>query len=205
SRSMAFGDPPKFDLARRLVAALAYIALADLDRSAVLAYAGGPVAEFPLCRGKDRILALLRWLEGLETTGADTDLARVVGDFVRRPQRRGLAVVVSDLFDPQGYRRGIDLLRHHRYEPHVIQVFDPAEADPKLLGDLEMQDVEDGSLRKVTVTEKSLREYRRLFDAFQAELTRYCNTYGLTCTRATTDVPFDEWVLRMMRMTGVVQ
>ena len=32
SRSMAVGEPAKFDLARHLVAALAYIALADLDR-----------------------------------------------------------------------------------------------------------------------------------------------------------------------------
>src|SRR5881398_2425430 len=37
SRSMAFGDPPKFDFARRVAAALAYIALADLDRVALVA------------------------------------------------------------------------------------------------------------------------------------------------------------------------
>ena len=55
SRSMAFGSPPKFDLARQIVAALAYIALSDLDRVAVIAFADGIVADFPLTRGKDRI------------------------------------------------------------------------------------------------------------------------------------------------------
>src|SRR5579862_510325 len=39
SRSMAFGDPPKFDFARRVSAALAYIGLADLDRISVTAFA----------------------------------------------------------------------------------------------------------------------------------------------------------------------
>ncbi len=38
SRSMGFGDPPKFDFARQVTAALAYIALADLDRMAVVAF-----------------------------------------------------------------------------------------------------------------------------------------------------------------------
>src|SRR5262245_52640501 len=38
SRSMGFGDPVKFDLARQVLAALAYIALADLDRISVSAF-----------------------------------------------------------------------------------------------------------------------------------------------------------------------
>src|SRR4051795_848463 len=76
SKSMAFGTPAKFDLARQLAAALAYIALADLDRVAVVAFAGEVVANFPLTRGKARILSLLKFLEGLTTQGARTDLAR---------------------------------------------------------------------------------------------------------------------------------
>jgi uncharacterized protein (DUF58 family) len=205
SRSMAFGAPPKFDLARRLAAALAYIALADLDRVAVVAFADGAVAELPLTRGKSRILGLLKFLDGLAADGARTDLAKLVAAFVGRTQRRGLAVVVSDLFDPDGFGRGLDLLRHHRYEPHVVQVFDRREADPDLLGDLELYDVETGSVRKVTVTEKNLRQYRRIFATFQESLARYCSTHGLSCTRATTDVPFDQWVLRMMRAAGAVR
>src|SRR5262249_61931773 len=58
SRSMGFGAPVKFDLARRLAAALGYIALADLDRVAILGFAGGLVGEFPLTRGQARILSL---------------------------------------------------------------------------------------------------------------------------------------------------
>src|SRR6267142_5963370 len=65
SRSMAFGDPPKFDFARQVAAALAYIALADLDRIAVVAFANDILADFPLTRGKGRILSLLKFLEGL--------------------------------------------------------------------------------------------------------------------------------------------
>src|SRR5947209_13566699 len=71
SRSMAFGDPPKFDFARQVAAALAYIALADLDRVAVTAFADDVLADLPLTRGKGRILALLKFLEGLVPSGDD--------------------------------------------------------------------------------------------------------------------------------------
>jgi uncharacterized protein (DUF58 family) len=204
SRSMAFGDPPKFDYARQVAAALGYIALADLDRVAVVAFAGDIVADFPLTRGKARILGLLKFLEGIETQGSMTDLGRMARNFVHRGQRRGLAVVISDLFDPNGFERGLDLLRHHRYEPHLVQVFDRREAEPNLKGDVELLDVETGTIQKVTITERNLRQYRKIFTDYIESVTRYCNTYGIGGTRSSTEVPFDELLLRMMRAAGAL-
>jgi uncharacterized protein (DUF58 family) len=205
SRSMGFGKPAKFDFARQVAAALAYIALADLDRVAVIAFAADIVADFPLTRGKARILSLLKFLENLEPQGALTDLGRVATGFVHRGQRRGLAVVISDLYDPAGFERGLDIVRHRRYEPHVIQIFDRKEAEPDLLGDIELFDVETESAQKVTVTERNLRQYRKIFDDFQQAVHRYCRTYGLDCTRTSTEIPFDELILRMMRTAGAVR
>ncbi len=204
SRSMAFGDPPKFDYARQVAAALGYIALADLDRVAVVAFAGDIVADFPLTRGKGRILTMLKFLEGLPPQGSVTDLSRVVKNFVHRGQRRGLAIVLSDLFDPKGYQGGLDLLRHHRYEPHVVQICDPSEADPAIKGDVELLDVESDAIRKVTITERNLRQYRRIFAEFLESVRNYCNTYGIGGTLASTAIPFDELLLRMMRAAGAL-
>jgi uncharacterized protein (DUF58 family) len=204
SRSMAYGDPVKFDYARQVAAALGYIALADLDRVAVIAFAGDIVADFPLTRGKARILSLLKFLEGLQAQGTDTDLSRVARNFVHRGQRRGLAVVISDLFDPSGFERGLDLLRHHRYEPHVVQPYDRREADPQVKGDVELVDAETGTIRKVTITERNLRQYRRIFADFQESVRRYCSTYGIGGTWTTTEVPFDELLLKMMRAAGAL-
>jgi uncharacterized protein (DUF58 family) len=205
SRSMGFGTPPKFDFARQVTAALAYIALADLDRVAVVAFAGDVVADFPLTRGKACILTLLKFLQELPVQGPDTDLARVARSFVSRNQRQGLAVVVSDLYDPDGFARGVDLLRHRRYEPHLIQVFDRKEAEPDLWGDLELVDCETDAAMKVTVSEGSLRQYRRLYDEFQESVTRYCRHHSLGSTRTATDIPFDRLILQMMRSAGQLQ
>jgi hypothetical protein len=171
----------------------------------VLAYADRILDEFPLTRGKARILSLLRFLEELPIQGTDTDLARTVQGFVHRNQRRGLAVVVSDLFDPRGVSAGLDLLRHHRYPPHVIQLHDPREADPDLLGDVELYDVENESVSQVTISEKNLRTYRQLFAEHQASVAEYCVRYNLSCTQTNNKVKFDDLVLRMMRVAGTVR
>ena len=205
SRSMSFGSPPKFDLARQIVAALAYIALSDLDRVAVIAFADGIVADFPLTRGKDRILTLLKFLEGLEVQGAETDLGRVAKAFTQRPQRRGLAVVVSDLFDPHGYERGLDLLRYRNYELHAVQLHDRLEAEPQLLGELELVDIESDAGQKVTITENALKKYRVLFEDFQESLRKYGRKYGVGLTQTRCEVPFEELVLKMMRASGAVR
>jgi uncharacterized protein (DUF58 family) len=205
SVSMGFGTPAKFDLARQLTAALAYIALADMDRISICAFADRVMTDFPLTRGKARILPLLGFLENLELAGSDTDLTMAAQEFARRKQRTGLVVLVSDLFSPSGFETGLDLLRHRRYEPHVIQLHDPKEARPDFLGDIELYDVENLSARKVTVTEKNLRTYRRLFDEHQQAVGTYCRNYSMGCTQATTEAKFDDLVLRMMRTAGAVE
>jgi hypothetical protein len=87
----------------------------------------------------------------------------------------------------------------------VIQLYDRSEAEPALKGDLELLDVETGSLRKVTITERNLRQYRQVFEKFQESLRRYCKTYGLACVRTTAEIPFDELILKMMRNAGAVR
>jgi uncharacterized protein (DUF58 family) len=203
SRSMGFGSPPKFDLARQLTAALAYIALADLDRIAVVAYANDIISEFPVTRGKARILALMKYLESLSTVGTDTNLSKAVQGLLHRGTRNGLVVVLSDLFDPNGFSRGFDQLRSRRFEAHVLQLHDPKEADPKLLGDAELEDVENGSIRMVTINERMLRRYKQLFTDHQTSVRDYCRRYGLSCTQSPSIVPFDQLMMTMMRSAAI--
>lgn len=204
SRSMQAGKPSKFDYARRITAALAYIALADLDRISVVLFSNKINGIFPLTRGKENILNLLRFLEQCETDGNDTNLSQAVRDFAHRKQRSGLAVIVSDLYDRSGFRQGIDLLRYRQYEPSIIQIHDTTEAEPVLRGDYKMIDIETGKGRNVTINESMLRTYKEKFVKFLENVKKYCSGNGFGCTITPTSVPFDELVLRMMREAGSV-
>lgn len=201
SASMSATDSKRFDLARQLTAALGYVAMSNLDRVGVFAFADGVLDQFPLTRGKERILSLMNWLEKLQVSGQATSLKKLSRQFVNKAPRKGLVIVISDFYDPEGFRPGLDLLRHHRYEPSIIQLHTPEEASPKLLGDVELTDVETGNISKLTVTESSLQQYRGRFHQYLRSLSSYCSSYGIDCTISDTDVTFDDLVLAMMRST----
>ncbi|MCA9056504.1 MAG: hypothetical protein KDA75_21900, partial [Planctomycetaceae bacterium] len=134
--------------------------------------------------------------------GSETALSRSVQGLIHRTRRVGMAIVVSDLFDESGFQPGLDQLRYRRFDGHVLQLHDPKEADPALLGDVELMDVETGSLRKVTVTERNAREYQRLFQGHQQSVRDYCRNYGLGCTQSPSTIKYDDLILRMMREAG---
>ena len=117
SASMSVGSPPKLDLALQIGAALAYIGLANLDRVALSPLGDDQAPVLPPARGKGAILPILRFLGGVRASGR-VGLAAAVRAFLsrRRRRRRGLAIVISDFYDPAGHRAALDLLRHHRLE-----------------------------------------------------------------------------------------
>ena len=123
-----------------------------------------------------------------------------------RLRRQPVSTVMfwKQVLDEQNPRSIWQRLRHRTYEPHLIQIHDPAEAKPNLLGEIELVDIETDSLRKVTITERALREYRRVFHDFQTGVAAYGKKYGLGCTQTTNDVDFEDLVLRMMRTAGAV-
>ena len=211
SRSMAIeyrnknGGYSKFDYARQIAAALAYIALSDLDRVSVVAFADKVYGTFPLIRGKQHILSLLRFLEALPTTGETTSLKASVSEFLHRKHRTGLAVIISDFYAPEGFQTAVDTLRYSQFEPNLIQVHDIAEVSPQLLGDIQLCDVESGLTQNVTISENVLRRYKQKMNNFFASINRYCIENGYGCTLSPTVVPFDELILKMMRASGSVR
>ena len=209
SRSMSVGNPCKFDYARQIAAALAYIALADLDRVSVVAFADKIYDIFPLIRGKQHVLKLLRFFESLQTVGEATNLRASVNEFLHGKHRTGLAVLVSDFFDtaapPNSWQTAVDTLRYRQYEPNLIQIHDVVETSPRLLGDVQLVDIETGYVRDVTISESVLRRYKKKVSEFLESTQRYCIENGFNCTISPTAVPFDELILRMMREAGSVR
>ncbi len=208
SASMSVGSPPKLDLALQIGAALAYVGLANLDRVAVTALgdAGSERASLPPARGKGAILPILRVLDGVDAAGR-TALAPAVRGFLasRRRRRRGLAIVVSDFYDPAGYRAALDLLRHHRLEIVAVQVSAPEEVSPTLHGDVRLRDVETGETRELTVSPAVLAAYTKRREALVRGLEGFCRERAIPCFSVQSDQPFDAVVLRMFRAGGFLR
>ncbi|HIE51599.1 MAG TPA: DUF58 domain-containing protein [Armatimonadetes bacterium] len=203
SRSMDFGAPTKFDYARRVAAALAYLALVGLDRVAVRAFAETLEPGLPLLRGRGNVWPVFEYLSRLQP-GGETRLSEALTRQAQETKRPGLCILLSDFLDPQGYQRGLDALVGRGFEVVVIQVLDAEELQPSLVGDLKLVDAESGEEREITVSESLLRAYRRNVEEFCAELQTYCHGRGLTYLRTTTAQPFEILVLTTLRRRGVV-
>jgi uncharacterized protein (DUF58 family) len=204
SRSMGFGKGAKFDQARRLAAALAYVGLANLDRVTIVSVGDEVMSRLPTTRGKSRIFKVFRFLSELEAD-ATTDLGEAMKTFVAQHKRRGLAVLLSDLYDPHGFERGINVLRYNKFEPYVIHVIDPEEANPSLKGDVRIYDCETGDEREVTVTSDLLARMRTAFDEYKDEIERFCKQQQVPYFAADTTSTFDELVLKVFRRGGFLR
>jgi uncharacterized protein (DUF58 family) len=213
SRSMAFGDGhrdgggesgTKLRYAKKVCAALAYVALANLDRVSIVSSSDEVMDRMPPTRGKARIFKVFRFLRELEPSGS-TDLEAALKAFVAENKRRGLAVLISDLYDPKGFERGINVLRYNKFDPFVVHVVDPAEARPRLNGDVLLCDCETGEEREVTVTPKVLHRFEEAHKAYVADVAKFAATHQVAYIEAPVTVPFDELILRVFRRGGFLR
>lgn len=207
SASMGFGNPDKFIYARRLAAAIGYLGLASMDRVHLIPFVDNvptTAAETLRIRGKGKIFQLLHFLEG-RGTGGVTNLQTALQRFSTSKRKRGMAILISDLYDKDGVVSGLNALRYQKFDPYVIHLVSPQEASPELLGDLRLIDGETGRIRDVTLTEGLLKKYRAAFSAHGARVEKFCRSRAIGYARCATSTPFQETVVQMLRRGKLLQ
>jgi uncharacterized protein (DUF58 family) len=205
SDSMGIGHPlPKLHYAMQVGAALTYVGLANLDRVSIIPFSDRIIDRLPPARGKNRIFRVFDFLKKCDI-GGKTELAGCMKAFVTQNKRRGLAVVISDFYDPEGFEQGINTLRYNKFEPFILQVYDQREAEPNLHGDLALVDCETGDTREVTVSKSLLEQYTKAHEAYCKELEAYCTKYAMPFFRTHTSIPFDQLVLKIFRSGGFLR
>jgi uncharacterized protein (DUF58 family) len=198
STSMNYGQPKKLDYARRVGAALCYIGLANLDRVNIISFADAVKEELPAQKGKGRIFKIFRFLSDIVPSG-ETNSRASFRSYCTQTRRRGLAVVISDFLDQEGFAGGLDVLRLARHDVFVVHIASHEEIEPPLTGDLQIVDAESHVAREITVTPQLLAAYRAEFARYCESIENYCLRYQLGYVRTVTDFPFEELVLNVFR------
>ena len=204
SASMATGEPPKFDHARRLAAALAYVALASLERVRLVAVGTDVRAHLEAGRGKAHLVTVLEFLRGLGASGP-TDLARAVDAFLPHAPRAGLVVLVSDLLDPAGHRKPLATLQSRGFEVWCLHVTDPADSAPPGDGELAVSDAETGETLGVHLTADLRERLAAAAAQFKEEARAWCHERSIGYAEAPTTLPVDALVLEVLRRGGFLR
>lgn len=203
SNSIGFGTPPKFIHGIMIAASLAYIGLNSLDRVGVIAFSDSIKKELPPSRGKKQIYPLIEFLSTLYPQG-ETDLKKVMTQFVTRYKHKGVLILISDLYD-LNYGEAFDILRYNKFEIYIIHLFDPKELNPLYHGDITLLDSETNEKINITVTPSIRKEFKRRLEQFLNGIERYCKTKGLLYVRAPIDTPFEDNVIRLFRKVRILE
>jgi len=201
SLSMDFGTPSKLDFARRIAAALGYIALSHLDRIGVVPVPGKEIRTFT---GKLQAPGFFSYLLSQKPEG-ETDLFESVRRALGPARRNSLAIVISDLFDPKGWQRAVEYLLHRRHRVFLVHVVSAEDEEPTLKGNLRLIDSETGRTREVRVNDQLLEEYREVYSVFCAQAESFARRREIGHARIRSDLPFGPAVLTILRRGGVVR
>ena len=197
SLSMGQGDPAKLEFAKNVAAALGYIGLKTHDRVGAMGFAGDVGTQLPPARTRGQILSLFNFLEELSPAGR-TDLEASMKTFTRLYPRPGLVVLFSDLLDVAGCRAGLEELARKRHDVLLVHVLGEGEnrLDPD--GDVSLVDVESDRERRVFLDGDLAERFHREVEAYFDDTRRFCESQAMDYRRTTSDVPFDDFVLRYL-------
>jgi uncharacterized protein (DUF58 family) len=210
SASMNYGDPLKFDYARRLAAALAYMALANTDKVAFTpiarneetdTYLGPPSGTM---RGKPGVIRLMDLLHALKPAGK-TDLNAALSRFALRSQRAGMVIVISDFLSDEGYEEGIKRLRYGKNEVVLVQTLAPQELAPDLVGDVRLVDMETHAGVDISANRAVLQAYSKRLAAFLEGVQTFSRKHGCGYVLANSGSSFEDLVLKQFRALGLAR
>jgi len=175
SRSME----SKFEYARQLAAGLGYIALNCLDRLSVYGMGDSLTPILEPCRGRGSVMPLLQGLE------------KVV-------------IVISDFLYPSGFDDGLSYLNWHKHDVYCLQVQNEDDTRCVLKGDVELECVETGSRRRVTISPREAALYEKAVAALNKRLVAACASRQIGLASTTPEISFDHVIQDILRRGGLI-
>lgn len=189
SASMGYGSPTKLRHATRIAAGFAAVAFGSEDR---VALASGSSTDRQVLRpmgGRGALPRVLATLDGLGPRGTTDMTGTVLGALDAAPGR-GVCIILSDLFEPQGVLASARVARLRGQEVAIVEVLAPFEIDPPDLSGYDVEDEETGELVELPAT--GMRErFRATLAAHRAEIDAAARALDAVVVRTTTDEPFE--------------
>ncbi len=204
SKSMDSGEPSKALYARRVAAAVTYIALCNYDRVGLYAYNDAVVGQLAGLRGRRMMSRAAGFLKEVRFEGK-SHFSVAARQFALRHTQKGVVLVLSDFFDKGGFEDGLRYLVGRRLDIYVLQILSPQEMEPELAGDLKLVDCEDADVAEVTISKLLLDKYKANLQAYCESIREHCARRGIAYLLAPTNHPFETLILNYLRQRGLVR
>jgi uncharacterized protein (DUF58 family) len=196
SLSMGSGNPPKEIYAKKIIAALAYIGLANLDRVGVTSFNDSLGESQSPRKGRQVYKSILHYLLSIQP--GKTDFNSCLTDYASTCKRPGIAIILSDLLDQKGFEKGLEALQYRKFDITLLQVLDHEELFPSLRGYIVLNEVETHETKKITLDGALLTLYREKVQGFLENIKGFCIESGIDYYLSDTSIPFEDFLLEYL-------
>ena len=199
----ARGGLTKLEYGSFLAASLAYLMTRQQDVVGLVAFDNQVRLHMPPGGSPAHVNEMCRRLEGLKSSEV-TSLAKPFHDLAEMIKRRGLIVIISDLYDDES--EVIKALRHFRHKKHgviLFHIFDAAELEfpfTKLTQFLDLETNERYQVDAKAVREAYLTELRAFIDRYKKACSDSDTEYVLTDTSVPYGFLLQSYLARRQRM-----
>jgi uncharacterized protein (DUF58 family) len=175
SESMLFTSrqTSKYEYACQIAAVLAYLLLRQHDAVGLTTFDDGVRQRIEVSSKQNHLQAILAGL-GRDVPQRKTDVYDVLSQVAEEQARRGMIVLVSDLFVPRpGLFKGLNLLRTRGHEVMIFHVLDDEELDFTYAGTTKFEGLEQAG--DLICDPRALRDgYLAALKSFLEEVRRHC-------------------------------
>ena len=181
SESMDYGskDVTKLELASHIAASMAYLVLRQQDSVGMVCFDKEVKTFIPTSSSMGHLRPILGTLAGANAQNK-TDLGTVLNTLAERIQRRGLIILISDLFDrPEVILKSLQHFSHKRHDVIVFHVLDEYE----LTFPFERMTLFEG----LEEYPKQLVDPRSLRKAYLEEVNKFCEEMRKGCVKQMID------------------
>ena len=186
------GGVTKFQYARLLAGALAHLVSRQGDAVGLVTYADAIRQYLPSRGGPAHLRSLLLDARTRGTPRGRPTAAAALARTIDLLKRRGLLVVISDLYDEDAHvERALMRAAHIGHEVVVFHVLTRDEVELPFRDDVEIEDPETGALRAFERRRGGRADTAKRSARSSSAGGRGCATYGIDYVRLFTDTPLD--------------
>jgi uncharacterized protein (DUF58 family) len=200
SASMSFvsnAGMTKYDYARTLAASLAWILIRQRDAVGFSAFDEREDFFIAPRSTNIQLKTIMSHLETLQPSGI-TRCGAALSRLAARLGKRGLCIVLSDLFDdPDAIIKGLRHLRFKKQDVIVLRIADPMERHFNYSTPLRLRDMETGEELFLDAA-VAARFFQSGFSDHKAAIERTCRDLRIDYEDITTDEPFHKALLRVI-------
>jgi uncharacterized protein (DUF58 family) len=196
SASMGFAGKgvSKLQWGSMLAAALAFLMIRQQDAAGLVLFDDAIRDYVPPRSVRGQMFQVLRALEHVQPSDR-TRVSTALHGMAERLRRRGLCIVISDLFDDaDAVIKGLKHFRHRQHEVIVFHLLDDLERTFDYDAEARFVDMETGQeIRSQPWFVK--KGYRARVDTWMRDLARQCREHNIDYVPVTTSTPFDRALL----------